>query len=135
MASAGNGGCILYTVSISALGGTPGSAHYNAAKAGTSNLVKSMALELAPYRIRVNAVSPGPSDTRMSEDLVGQAQMETWRTEGYPDAPLGRLGTADDVAAAFSFLASDEASNITGVDLVVDGGMTANAYTLPDVRP
>jgi NAD(P)-dependent dehydrogenase (short-subunit alcohol dehydrogenase family) len=130
--AAGNGGCILYTVSISALGGTPGSAHYNAAKAGTSNLVKSMALELAPYGIRVNGVSPGPSDTRMSEELVGDAQMEKWRREGFPHAPLGRLGSPDDMAAVFSFLASDEASYITGADIVVDGGMTASAYPLPE---
>jgi NAD(P)-dependent dehydrogenase (short-subunit alcohol dehydrogenase family) len=131
MVEQGGGGVILYTASISALGGSPGSAHYNAAKAGTANLVKTMALELAPHGIRVNSISPGPSDTQQSVDIVGEELMEKWRTEGFPVVPLGRLGSPDDMAAAFSFLASDDASYITGIDLVVDGGLTATAYAMP----
>jgi NAD(P)-dependent dehydrogenase (short-subunit alcohol dehydrogenase family) len=132
MVEQGDGGVILYTTSISSLGGSPGSAHYNASKAGVANLVKTMALELAREGIRVNSVSPGPSDTQASVELVGEEQMEEWRRDGLSIVPLGRLGAADDIAAAFSFLASDEAAYVTGIDLVVDGGLSANAYSLPE---
>jgi 3-oxoacyl-[acyl-carrier protein] reductase len=127
----GRPGVILYTTSVSSLGGSPEFSHYNAAKAGTANLVKTMALELVGHGIRVNCVSPGPSDTQQSVDLVGEDLMERWRDEGFPVVPMGRLGAADDMAAAFSFLASDDAAYITGVNLVVDGGLTAHAYTVP----
>jgi NAD(P)-dependent dehydrogenase (short-subunit alcohol dehydrogenase family) len=125
------GGVILYTTSISSLGGSPEFSHYNAAKAGTANLVKTMSLELAGTGVRVNCVSPGPSDTQQSVDLVGEELMEKWRREGFPVVPMGRLGGSDDMAAAFSFLASDDAAYITGVNLVVDGGLTAQAYSVP----
>ncbi len=132
MVETGTGGVILYTASISSLGGSPGFSNYNAAKAGTANLVKTMALELVKHGIRVNAISPGPSDTQQSVDLVGQELMDTWRKEGFPVVPMGRLGSVDDMAAAFSFLASDDAAYITGVNLVIDGGLTAHAYSVPE---
>ena len=131
MVTAGNGGVILYTASISSLGGTPEFAHYNAAKAGIANLVKTMAIELRPIRIRVNCVSPGPGDTQQSVDLVGEELMDKWRREGFPVVPLGRLASAEDIAAAFSYLASDDAGYVTGINLVVDGGLTAHAYSRP----
>jgi len=132
MIETGRGGVILFTASISSLGGSPGFSHYSAAKAGTANLVKTMALELVAHGVRVNCVSPGPSDTQQSVDLVGEELMEKWRREGFQVAPMGRLGKAEEMAAAFSFLASDDASYITGVNLVVDGGLTAHAYTVPE---
>ena len=132
MVEQGGGGVILYTASISSLGGSPEFAHYNAAKAATANLVKTMALELVSHGIRVNCVSPGPSDTQQSVDLVGEELMDKWRREGFPVVPMGRLGSVDDMAAAFSFLASDDAAYITGVNLVVDGGLTAHAYSVPE---
>ncbi len=132
MVEAGRGGVILYTSSISSLGGSPEFSHYNAAKAGTANLVKTMALELVGHGIRVNCISPGPSDTQQSVDLVGEELMEKWRREGFPVVPMGRLGSPEDMAAAFSFLASDDAAYITGVNLVIDGGLTAHAYTVPE---
>ena len=58
--------------------------------------------------------------------------MDKWRREGFPVVPMGRLGSVDDMAAAFSFLASDDAAYITGVNLVVDGGLTAHAYSVPE---
>lgn len=131
MVETGRGGVILYTASISSLGGGPEFSHYSAAKAATANLVKTMALELVGHGIRVNCISPGPSDTQQSVDLVGTELMDKWRREGFPVVPMGRLGSPADMAAAFSFLASDDAAYITGVNLVVDGGLTAHAYTVP----
>ena len=132
MVDQGTGGVILFTVSISSLGGSPNFAHYAAAKAGTANLVKTMALELVGHGIRVNAISPGPSDTQQSVDLVGEEQMTKWRREGFPVVPMGRLGSVDDMAAGFSYLASDDAAYITGVNLVIDGGLTAHTYSVPE---
>jgi 3-oxoacyl-[acyl-carrier protein] reductase len=132
MVDAGRGGVILFTASISSLGASPLFAHYSAAKAGVANLVKTMAIELAGERIRVNAVSPGPADTQQSVDLVGEELMAKWRREGFPVAPLGRLASAEDIAGAFSYLASDDAVYVTGVNLVVDGGITAHAYSVPE---
>jgi NAD(P)-dependent dehydrogenase (short-subunit alcohol dehydrogenase family) len=132
MVEQGNGGSILYTASISALGASPLFAPYSAAKAGVVNLVKCMAIELVGHGIRVNSISPGPTDTQQSVDLVGEEQMQRWREEGFPVVPIGRLGYASDMAAAFSFLASDDAAYITGVNLVIDGGLTAHAYSVPE---
>jgi NAD(P)-dependent dehydrogenase (short-subunit alcohol dehydrogenase family) len=132
MVERGRGGVILYTTSVSSLGGSPEFSHYNAAKAGTANLVKTMALELVGHGIRVNCVSPGPADTQQSVDLVGIELMEKWRREGFPAVPMRRLGSAAEMAAAHSFLASDDASYITGHNLVVDGGLTAHAYSVPE---
>lgn len=131
MVEQGTGGVILFTASISSLGGSPEFSHYNAAKAGTANLVKTMALELVGHEIRVNCVSPGPSDTQQSVDLVGEELMARWREEGFPVVPMGRLGQPEDMAAAFSYLASDDAAYVTGINLVVDGGLTAHAYSVP----
>jgi 3-oxoacyl-[acyl-carrier protein] reductase len=132
MVKRGQGGVILFTASISSLGASPQFAHYSAAKAGVANLAQTMAIELAEHRVRVNAVSPGPADTQQSVDLVGEELMERWRREGFPVAPLGRLASAEDIAAAFSYLASDDAGYVTGVNLVVDGGLTAHSYSVPE---
>jgi len=132
MVASGRGGAIQYTASISSLGGSPMFSHYNAAKAGIANLVKTMSLELVGHRIRVNAVSPGPADTQQSVDIVGEELMDKWRREGFPVVPMGRLGRPEDMAAAHSFLASNDASYITGVNLIVDGGLTAHAYSVPE---
>lgn len=132
MVAAGHGGVILFTASISSLGASPQFAHYSAAKAAVANLAQTMAIELADHGIRVNAVSPGPADTQQSVDLVGEELMDKWRREGFPVAPLKRLASAEDIAAAFSYLASEDAGYVTGVNLVVDGGLTAHAYSVPE---
>lgn len=132
MVEQGGGGVILYTASVSALGASPLFAPYCAAKAGTVCLMKTMAIELVQHGIRVNSISPGPSDTQQSVDLVGEETMKKFR-EAFPVVPMGRLGRPEDMAAAFSFLASDDASYITGVNLVIDGGLTAHAYSVPEV--
>lgn len=126
------GGVILYTASISAFGASWDFCHYNVTKAGIVNLVKCMAIELAEHNIRVNCISPGPSDTQQSTDIVGEDTMEAFRDK-FPVVPLGkRLGHPEEMAAAFAFLASDDASYITGHNLVIDGGLTAHSYSIPE---
>lgn len=125
-------GSIAFTASINALGAEAGQAGYCVTKAGLVALMKVMAVDLAPHGIRVNCVSPGPGDTQRSTDLVGEAQMRELRENGFPGIPLNRLATPDDIAEAFLYLASDAAGYVTGQNLVVDGGLTAFAYLLPE---
>lgn len=126
------GGSILFTSSISSLGHGRGFTSYAVAKAGLIALAKAIAVECAPFGIRANCVSPGPGDTQQSIDLTSESLMQKWRTDGFPVVPLNRLASVDDIASAFLFLASDDARYITGVNLVVDGGLTAQVYDIPD---
>lgn len=126
------GGVILFTASISSLGHGRGFTAYCVAKAGLVALAKAIAVECAPYGIRANCVSPGPADTQQSVDLVGEELMEKWRREGFPVVPMNRLASDLDIAEAFLFLASDAARYISGINLVVDGALTAQIYDVPD---
>jgi 3-oxoacyl-[acyl-carrier protein] reductase len=126
------GGVILFTISVSALGAGRGFAAYCSAKSGQVALVQVMAVELAQHNIRVNGVSPGPADTQRSVDFLGEEVMQGLR-KSFPVVPLGRLASPDDIANAFLYLASDEAAYVTGVNLVVDGGLTAQIYDAPTV--
>jgi NAD(P)-dependent dehydrogenase (short-subunit alcohol dehydrogenase family) len=125
------GGSILFTASIGARFHGRGFTSYDVSKAALLALVRAIAVECAPYNIRANCVSPGPGDTPQSAALVDDATMQRWRTDGFEAAPLQRLASVDDIAEAFVYLASDEARYVTGIDLVVDGGLTAQAYTPP----
>ena len=98
--------------------GNAGQANYAASKAGLIGFCKALAREVASRSITVNVVAPGLIDTDMTRGLVGNAKQD-WSQQ----IPLGRLGAPDDVAAAVCFLASDEASYITGHVLAVNGGM------------
>ena len=132
MRDGGNGGVILYTASIGALGAGKGFTHYGVGKAGIVNLTQGMAIELAPYRIRVNCVSPGPANTQQSVDIVGEETMAQFRNS-FPLVPLEqRLAEPEEMAATFAFLASADASYITGHNLIVDGGLTAHSYSIPE---
>lgn len=131
MVSDGASGVILFTGSVAGLGGGIDFAHYNASKAAMTNIMKSAALALVDKNIRVNSVTVGPSDTAFADSVVGIEEMNKLRKHGFPDVPLGRLCSAEDVAATFSFLASDDASYLTGTELVLDGGLSARVYTVP----
>ena len=123
------GGAILHTASIDASGGDGPYAAYNASKAGLLGLSRTMALELAAHGIRSNCVSPGFTHTVMTEKAVGPKLMD-YLNGSFARVPMKRLVRTDEVAQAFLFLASDQASAITGIDLRVDGGLTANWYIL-----
>ena len=110
-------GRIINITSVVGQSGNAGQANYAASKAGLIGFTKALALEVASRNITVNAVAPGLIDTDMTRAISGGAH-EDWASR----IPLKRLGTADDVAAAVSFLASDEASYITGHVLAVNGG-------------
>ena len=101
--------------------GHPRAAAYAASKAGINGLVRALALELAPFGGRANAVAPGPIATPMTETARGDPDRRQWLID---QIPLGRFGEADEVARVLLFLASDAASYITGQILPVDGGVT-----------
>lgn len=101
--------------------GHPRAAAYAASKAGINGLVRALALELAPFGARANAVAPGPIATPMTETARSDPDRRQWLVD---QIPLGRFGEADEVARVLLFLASDAASYVTGQILPVDGGVT-----------
>jgi NAD(P)-dependent dehydrogenase (short-subunit alcohol dehydrogenase family) len=127
MKAAGRGGAIVQTGSmwaLQAIGATPSSA-YSAAKAGVHALVKNLAIELAPEKIRVNAIAPAVIETPVYDTFLTPEQVKAVLPSFNTFHPLGRNGQAADAAEALLFLASDQASFITGVVLPVDGGVMA----------
>jgi 3-oxoacyl-[acyl-carrier protein] reductase len=112
------GGRIIAISSVVGQMGNAGQTNYAASKAGLIGFAKALAREVASRAITVNVVAPGMIETEMTRAIAEKAQID-WAAQ----IPLGRLGTVDEVAAAVSFLASDEASYITGHVLAVNGGM------------
>ena len=120
------GGTILNTASVAGVIGMAGQHGYSAAKAGVVMLTKCMALDGAAHGIRANCVCPGFVETPMVNDYF-DAQDDPAASRAAVNAahPLGRMGQPDEIAAAFLYLASDDARWITGTALVIDGGLTA----------
>lgn len=128
MHATGRDCAIVNLSSIHGLKGAPGRAQYGAAKAGTRFYTKSVALYCARqgYRIRCNSVHPGYLDTPMLQDNLRRAGDEaTQRRIADSIIPMGRIGRPEEVARAILYLASDESSYVTGVELPVDGGLAA----------
>jgi NAD(P)-dependent dehydrogenase (short-subunit alcohol dehydrogenase family) len=123
MRAAGKGGVIINTSSMGGLCGDAGPLAYSAGKAAVINLTRSAAIELAPDRIRVNAICPGFIATPLS---AGGPDISTAEREFVTKQPWPEAGAADDVAGAALFLASDDAAFVTGESLVVDGGLLAS---------
>ncbi len=118
----GSGGAIVCVASLNGLAAEPSFADYNSAKGGLVMLTRSLAVDLVDSRIRVNAVCPGYVLTPMTEPYAGNPETASAITAAIP---MRRLGKPEEVASAIAFLASDDASYITGTVLVVDGGRHA----------
>ena len=118
------GGVILNVGSTAGLRPRPGLTWYDASKGAVNLMSKSLAVELAPMKIRVNAICPVAGDTPLLASLIGVPDTPENRQKYIDSIPLGRLTKPSDVAAAALFLASDEAQFITGVEFAVDGGRT-----------
>ncbi len=123
---AAGGGSIVNVCSQAGLQGLAGYAGYGASKWGLRGMSKVAAIELGPLGIRVNTVFPGLIDTPMVAHLAVQRG-----PGGHPGAPLGRVGTPQEVADTVAFLASDAASYLTGAELAVDGGASAGRLPVP----
>ena len=115
-------GCIINTSSTAALRPRPGLAVYCSSKGAVSNLTKALAVEFAGDQIRINALCPVIGETGMLETFMGVPDTAENRKKFEATIPMGRFSTPSDVAAAALFLASDDASFITGVTMEVDGG-------------
>ena len=111
-------GSIVNVSSIVGLHGNPGQTNYSASKAGLIGFTKALARELAPRGVRANVVAPGYVDTRLTDVLPDELKQMM-----LANTPLGRFGSAEDVAGAVRFLSSDAAAFITGEVLLVDGGL------------
>jgi 3-oxoacyl-[acyl-carrier protein] reductase len=116
------GGSILNIGSVSAIRPRPGLVWYNGSKGAVTLITKSMAVELAPAKIRVNVLCPVMAATGLLESFMGKPDTPENRKLFVPTIPMGRFCEASDVAAAAVFLASDAASFITGIEMPIDGG-------------
>ncbi|MCL0101870.1 SDR family oxidoreductase [Dehalococcoidia bacterium] len=117
MIKAGQGGSIITVTTLHTFYSAPGHAIYSACKAGVDNFVNSLAVELAPHRIRVNSIVPGLVET------PGVSYED--RDETVQRVPMGRIGTTDEMAGAAVFLASDMSTYVSGAHILVDGALTA----------
>jgi NAD(P)-dependent dehydrogenase (short-subunit alcohol dehydrogenase family) len=122
-------GSIVTVASIEGIQGTEGGSAYNASKGAVVLLTKNLAIDYGRLGIRANSICPGFIDTPMFRSLMDSAVMGEFREEYREQHKLGRFGRPEEIAAAAAFLASDDASFVTGHALVVDGGYTAGTRT------
>ncbi|SAL05911.1 3-ketoacyl-ACP reductase [Caballeronia arationis] len=116
-------GSIVNVSSVSGLGGDWGMSLYNAAKGAVTNFTRALAMDHGRDGVRVNAVCPSLTDTDLTKDMLGDEQLMTRFRERIP---LGQAAKPDDIAAVIAFLASEDARFVTGVNLPVDGGLSAS---------
>ena len=124
-------GAIVNMSSINEKFGLPDHVAYSISKGGISQLTKAMAIALAPHGIRVNAVGPGTIDTPL---LAGVIKDKAFRAKVLSRTPLGRFGRPEEIAAIVAWLASDEASYVTGTTIFADGGRLPLNYVMPVVE-
>ena len=119
-----NGGSIILNASIAASKGMEALSVYSATKAAVRSFACTWTIDLKHRKIRVNAVSPGPIDTPGVDSLAqSEEQVKQLKKNLITSVPMGRIGSPDEIAKVVSFLASDESSYVTGIELFVDGGM------------
>jgi NAD(P)-dependent dehydrogenase (short-subunit alcohol dehydrogenase family) len=118
-----DGASIILNASIATIKGFPGLSVYSATKAAVRSFARTWANELRERRIRVNAISPGNIDTPIFDTWKQGDELTRMKEELAKNVPLGRLGDPDEIAKAVAFLASDEASYVSGIELFVDGGV------------
>lgn len=124
MRKRGTGGCIINVGSTAGIRPRPGLSWYNSSKAAANLLSKSLAVELAPDKIRVNAICPVMGDTGMLADFMGIPDTPENRAKFIATIPLGRLSVPSDIANVALFLAEDSSHFLTGLEMPVDGGRT-----------
>jgi NAD(P)-dependent dehydrogenase (short-subunit alcohol dehydrogenase family) len=117
-----DGGSIILTASVNASKGFEATSVYSATKAAIRSFARSWSVDLKHRKIRVNAISPGPIDTPMTRSMIQGESGEQLKNKLLSTMPLGRMGNPDEIAKAVSFLASDDSSFVTGIELFVDGG-------------
>jgi NAD(P)-dependent dehydrogenase (short-subunit alcohol dehydrogenase family) len=122
-------GSIITVASVEGIEGTEGGSAYNASKGGVVLLTKNLAIDYGRLGVRANVICPGFIDTPMFREVMGSENMARYREEYRQHHKLGRFGHPDEIASAAAFLASDDASFVTGHALVVDGGYTAGMRT------
>jgi NAD(P)-dependent dehydrogenase (short-subunit alcohol dehydrogenase family) len=119
-----DGGSIILNASIGSSKGVEESSVYSATKAAVRSFARTWTVDLRHRKIRVNAISPGPIDTPIFSNLLqNEEQSEQFKKNIVNTVPMGRMGNSEEVVKAVSFLASDDSSYITGIELFVDGGL------------
>jgi NAD(P)-dependent dehydrogenase (short-subunit alcohol dehydrogenase family) len=119
-----DGGSIILNGSVAASKGTPASSVYSATKAAVRSFARCWTTDLKHRKIRVNVISPGPIETPIFNKAgLTREQIDEFKASQVAAVPMGRMGTADEVAKAAVFLASDDSSYVTGIELFVDGGV------------
>jgi NAD(P)-dependent dehydrogenase (short-subunit alcohol dehydrogenase family) len=128
-------GSVVNVGTVHTLACLPGAAPYDAAKWGMVGLTKSLAVEYASRGIRFNCLSPGLIDTQIWNDIqAGAEDIEACHAHWRANIPMGRVGTIREIASAAAFLASDDASYVTGANLLADGGMTSQLVSRESYR-